>query len=64
MKPLKRSEEKAIKIALEETDLVSIDDFEEYHGLENVLVVKGKNNRGESLIAWIPENKEKRSGWN
>lgn len=58
MKPLKRSEEKAIKIALEETDLVSIDDFEEYHGLENVLVVKGKNNRGESLIAWIPENME------
>jgi uncharacterized protein YpmB len=58
MKPLKSSENKATKIALEETDIVSIDDFEEYHGLESVLVVKGKNKQGESLIAWIPENKE------
>jgi uncharacterized protein YpmB len=56
MQPLKSSEEKAIEIALEETDLVSIDDFEEYHGLESVLVVKGKNKSGESMIAWIPEN--------
>lgn len=58
MKPLKNSEDKAIKIVLEETDIISIEDFEEYHGLESVLVVKGKNKRGESLIAWIPENKE------
>jgi uncharacterized protein YpmB len=58
MKPLKSSEDKAIKIALEETDIMSIDGFEEYHGLENVLVVKGKNKSGESLIAWISENKE------
>jgi uncharacterized protein YpmB len=58
MKPLKSSEELAIKIVLEETNLVSIDDFEEYHGLESVLVVKGKNKSGESLIAWIPEDKE------
>jgi uncharacterized protein YpmB len=58
MKPLKVSEKMAMKIALEETNLVSIDDFEEYHGLESVFVVKGKNNKGESLIAWIPEDKE------
>jgi uncharacterized protein YpmB len=58
LKPLKSSEEKAIKIALEETNLVSIDDFEEYHGLESVFVVKGKSKSGESLIAWISEDKK------
>jgi uncharacterized protein YpmB len=58
MKPLNDSEELAVKIALKETDLVSIDNFEEYHGLESVMVVKGKNKKGESFIVWIPEDKE------
>jgi uncharacterized protein YpmB len=58
MKPLNDSKELAIKIALKKTDLVSIDDFEEYHGIESVMVIKGKNKKGESVIAWIPEDQE------
>lgn len=56
VKPLNRAEQKAVKIALQETRMETVEDFELYHGLESVSIVKGKNKNGEKLIVWIPEN--------
>ncbi|WP_442594479.1 cell wall elongation regulator TseB-like domain-containing protein [Neobacillus sp. D3-1R] len=56
IKPLKSAEQKAIKKAFLETRLKTVDDFELYHGLETVSIVKGKNVDGEKIIVWIPEN--------
>lgn len=58
IKPLKLAQQKAENIAFEETDMVSVEEFEEYHGLDSVWIVKGKNKKGESLIVWIPEKME------
>jgi uncharacterized protein YpmB len=57
IKPLENAEKKAVKIALKETELVSVNDFEQYNGLESVWIVKGKNKKGDSLIVWIPEDR-------
>ncbi|MFD2445826.1 DUF5590 domain-containing protein [Bacillus sp. CGMCC 1.16607] len=59
VKPIKSAEQEAIKIALEETRMESVDEYELYHGLETISVVKGKNREGEKIIVWIPENPKK-----
>jgi uncharacterized protein YpmB len=58
MKPLNLAKEEAERIALGSTDIVSVDAFEEYHGMETIWVVKGKNKEGVSLIVWIPESND------
>ncbi|HYK72904.1 MAG TPA: DUF5590 domain-containing protein [Pseudoneobacillus sp.] len=56
IKPLNNAEQKAIKIALHETRLKTVDGFELYHGLESISIIKGENFNGEKIIVWIPES--------
>jgi uncharacterized protein YpmB len=58
IQPIKIAKERAEKITLDQTDIVNVQSFEEYHGVESISVVKGKNQNGEVLIAWIPENEQ------
>lgn len=55
LKPMKTAEDKAIQMALEETEIIEAEDFHLYHGQETYYVVKGKNENGTNLYAWIPE---------
>ncbi|MDE3839371.1 peptidase [Bacillus methanolicus] len=58
-KPVKAAEEKAVKIAKEETDLKSVRDFSLYNGLEPYYVIWGKDSNGENMIVWISEKDQK-----
>lgn len=60
LEPKKDAEAVATQIALEETDLKTIETFTLFNGSSSYYVVKGKDDEGESLIAWIPEQKENR----
>jgi uncharacterized protein YpmB len=55
IQPIKNAKQQAEKIVLEQTDIVNVLSFEEYHGLESIWVVHGENQKGEKLIVWIPE---------
>ncbi len=57
--PLKSAQEKAVKIAREETSLTGVDDFNLYNGDESYYVLQGRNKNGTKLIVWIPEKKGK-----
>ncbi|MHC0035772.1 cell wall elongation regulator TseB-like domain-containing protein [Pseudoneobacillus sp. C159] len=59
IQPLKKLEKEATSIALRETGIVTVDGFEAFNGLDTIWVVKGKNNKGESLIVWISEKDKK-----
>jgi uncharacterized protein YpmB len=59
IQPLKELEREATNIALRETGIVEVDGFESFNGLETIWVVKGKNQKGESLIVWISESDKK-----
>jgi uncharacterized protein YpmB len=60
LEPLKAAEAKAEKIALAETNIVTMTDFSLYNGSSSYYVVKGTDKSGEKLIAWIPEKEENR----
>jgi len=57
--PYKTAEEKAINMAMEETTLSEVDDFNVYNGKESYYVIQGKNKNGTKLIVWVPEKKGK-----
>jgi uncharacterized protein YpmB len=57
VEPLKKAEEKAIGIAMAETPLTVVDDFNIYNGEETYYVLQGKNADGIKLIVWVPEEK-------
>lgn len=59
IEPLKTAEEKATQIAMEETPLSVVDDFNIYNGEETYYVLQGKNADGTKLIVWVPEEKGK-----
>ncbi|QED48405.1 cell wall elongation regulator TseB-like domain-containing protein [Cytobacillus dafuensis] len=56
VEPVKAAEKKAIEIALKETRLKEVDDFQLYNGQETYYVLKGKDKNGTALYVWIPEN--------
>jgi uncharacterized protein YpmB len=53
VEPVKAAEEKAVKIAKEETDLKRVRDFSLYNGLEQYYVIWGEDSKGENIIVWI-----------
>ncbi|MCH1624713.1 DUF5590 domain-containing protein [Ferdinandcohnia quinoae] len=55
--PVKQAEEKATQIALENTDLQSIENTYSYYGTNAYQVILGKNQDDEEIIVWVPENK-------
>jgi uncharacterized protein YpmB len=55
LEPLKKAESLAENIALEETDIETIHDFSVYNGSKSYYIVKGADDSGQELIAWIPE---------
>jgi uncharacterized protein YpmB len=59
IQPLKSAEEKAIEIAMAETPLTVVDEFNIYNGEETYYVLQGKNEDGTKLIVWVPEEKGK-----
>lgn len=59
IEPLKSAEEKAIGIAMAETPLTVVDEFNIYNGEETYYVLQGKNGDGTKLIVWVPEEKGK-----
>jgi uncharacterized protein YpmB len=59
IQPLKSAEEKAIEIAMAETPLTVVDEFNIYNGEETYYVLQGKNGDGTKLIVWVPEKKGK-----
>lgn len=60
LEPLKKAESKAEAIALEETEMKIIHDFSIYNGSNTYYIVRGTDETGQELIAWIPEKEEKR----
>ena len=59
IEPLTSAEEKAIEMAMEETPLTVVDEFNIYNGEETYYVLQGKNADGTKLIVWVPEEKGK-----
>lgn len=59
--PLKEGERIATKKVLSETDMVTISHFSPYFGSNAYYCIKGEDERGESLIAFVPmdDNGEK-----
>ncbi|WP_059170933.1 DUF5590 domain-containing protein [Bacillus sp. FJAT-27445] len=57
--PIRDAEQKAFRLAREETDLKNPTNFYLYNGNETVYVVEGVNDNGEKVIAWIPEKGKK-----
>jgi uncharacterized protein YpmB len=55
--PIDAAQEKAVKMAKEESDLQEIEDFSVYNGEETYYVIKGKNQYGTGIYIWIPEKK-------
>lgn len=53
--PLKKAEEKAVKIAKEETKLRTVEEFSIYNGEETYYILQGKNDKGIKIIVWVPE---------
>ncbi|GIN60773.1 peptidase M4 [Robertmurraya siralis] len=60
LKPLHSAEAKAEEIALAETNIEQVTDFTLYNGTNSYYIVKGTNQSGEKLIAWIPEEEKER----
>ncbi|KAB2338294.1 peptidase [Cytobacillus depressus] len=55
VEPVKAAEKKAVEMAMKETRLIHVEDFQLYHGQETYYIVKGKNREGKSIYVWIPE---------
>ena len=59
IEPVKSAKEKAIELAMEETSISVVDDFNIYNGEETYYVLQGKNEKGTNLIVWVPEKNGK-----
>jgi len=59
VEPVKKAEETAVQIAMEETDITKVNEFSLYHGEQTYFIIQGENKKGTKLIAWIPEKKGK-----
>ncbi|UII54606.1 DUF5590 domain-containing protein [Cytobacillus spongiae] len=59
LEPVKAAEKVAVKQAMEETSLKEASDFSLYHGLHTYYIVKGKDDKGEEIIVWLPEKEGK-----
>lgn len=55
LKPVKALEKKALDLALNETALKSVEDFQLYHGQETYYIIKGKTSKDTSIYVWVPE---------
>lgn len=53
--PVKAAEEKAVRIATEETNLKDFSQFSLYSGEETYYVMTGKNSKQEDVYVWINE---------
>ncbi|HAQ06836.1 MAG TPA: peptidase [Bacillus bacterium] len=53
--PVKEAEEKAVNIAVKETDLTDFRDFELYSGQETYYVMTGTSAKKEDIYIWISE---------
>lgn len=60
LEPKNEAKVLATEIALEQTDIETVESFSLFNGSSSYYVVKGKNTEGEALIAWIPEQKDNR----
>ncbi|WP_257391417.1 cell wall elongation regulator TseB-like domain-containing protein [Cytobacillus gottheilii] len=56
VEPVKAAEDDAVKRAKAETKLVSVNDFEIYHGNETIYVIDGLDEAGDEVFVWVPEN--------
>lgn len=56
--PVKNGEEVAIERAKSETDLVEVGEIDWFHYNDQYFVIKGKNNHGESIHVWVPDDEE------
>ncbi|MBP3040141.1 DUF5590 domain-containing protein [Bacillaceae bacterium Marseille-Q3522] len=54
--PVHAAEQKAREIAAQQTSLQKIERFTLYNGSETYYVLEGKDESGDDIIAWIPEN--------
>ncbi|WP_453995487.1 cell wall elongation regulator TseB-like domain-containing protein [Bacillus nitroreducens] len=59
LEPLNDAQARGNKIALEKTPIQTIEDSYTYFGTNAYQVVIGKNDKGQKMIAWIPEKKGK-----
>lgn len=57
--PVKNAEEKAIAAAQKKVKLSEIIDVQIYNGNETYYVLKGKNQKGQTVIVWVPEKSGK-----
>ncbi|MEH7380756.1 DUF5590 domain-containing protein [Bacillus sp. JJ1533] len=57
LEPLDKAEAAGNRIALEKTPIDTIEESYTYFGTKAYQVVFGKNNKGEKMIAWIPQKK-------
>lgn len=57
LEPVKAAEERAVTIAQEQSDIVTVDDFYMFYGEEAYAVVQGKDKKGTKWIVWVPEKK-------
>jgi uncharacterized protein YpmB len=58
MQPVDLAKQKAIEIAINETEIVDVDDFGIYHGQDSIAIVEGKDKKGQSVLVFIPEKGE------
>lgn len=55
LKPFNNAQSKGNEIALEKTAIETIEESYTYFGTKAYQVVIGKNDKGEKMMAWIPE---------
>jgi uncharacterized protein YpmB len=55
VEPVRAAEEKAVKIASDETNLTDFSNFSLYSGEETYYVMTGKNARQEDVYVWVNE---------
>ncbi|MCU9613683.1 DUF5590 domain-containing protein [Caldibacillus lycopersici] len=53
---LKQDKDLAVERAKEFTNITTVETIEWFHYIDNYYVIKGKNNKKESIIVWVPDN--------
>ncbi|MCA1030481.1 DUF5590 domain-containing protein [Bacillus timonensis] len=59
LNPKFEKEEIAVEIAREKASIVTVDEVYTYYGSKEYQVVIGHNDKGENVIVWVPERKDK-----
>lgn len=57
--PIKSGEEAAVERAKAEIDLTEVSSIEWFHYLDKYYVITGKNDNGEKIHVWVPEDDKK-----